>query len=157
MTPNFKTVITCFNSIKVQLELYPLLFPDGASLFQFHKGSIRTICRRAATASRLTAFQFHKGSIRTPVAKYKLVPYPSFNSIKVQLERFRLPARANAHYGFNSIKVQLEHYFTGAHTRPLAVFQFHKGSIRTCVAVKWAIWYFPSFNSIKVQLELALY
>ena len=54
-----------FNSIKVQLELpifpLPLSFP---SLFQFHKGTIRTI---------LTLKEFS-------------LPFLNFNSIKVQLE-----------------------------------------------------------------------
>ena len=53
-----------FNSIKVQLELpifpLPLSFP---SLFQFHKGTIRTL------------------SLSTP-----FFPFFYFNSIKVQLE-----------------------------------------------------------------------
>ena len=54
-----------FNSIKVQLELdlsHRNMFT--AKVFQFHKGTIRTvICRRLFYHFYL--FQFHKGTIRT--------------------------------------------------------------------------------------------
>ena len=96
-----------FNSIKVQLELR--LADDWyiPSLFQFHKGTIRTIDERVAHDKLLNfnsikvqlepkpgreplakiKFQFHKGTIRT-YAKIidKKKNDANFNSIKVQLE-----------------------------------------------------------------------
>ena len=76
---------------------------------------------------------------------------------------------------FNSIKVQLEHHRQHEKTRGFALFQFHKGAIRTCRpfsepdVVEFLFQFhkgairtcyvvivgndFLSFNSIKVQLE----
>ena len=75
-----------FNSIKVRLEHYVLTARLLASLFQFHKGTIRTIHLPQATlilpdfnsikvrleqvqpymaSEKSTQFQFHKGTIRT--------------------------------------------------------------------------------------------
>ena len=83
-----------FNSIKVQLELpifpLPLSFP---SLFQFHKGTIRTNVapevlrlinyfnsikvqlelRNLTLESLVFVFQFHKGTIRTPHSSSSLI------------------------------------------------------------------------------------
>ena len=76
-----------------------------------------------------------------------------FNSIKVQLE----PATANTASScrccrFNSIKVQLEQEKLPKVSYNPAMFQFHKGSIRTYGTLN--VWEdFTSFNSIKVQLE----
>ncbi len=74
-----------FNSIKVQLE--PMFSPSSIllSVFQFHKGTIRT----SAKVARVTSL-FH------------------FNSIKVQLELIRVNALGDDSFDFNSIKVQLE-------------------------------------------------
>ena len=75
-----------FNSIKVQLELI-----SGA-------GSM---------LSGLL-FQFHKGTIRTLWLIVQTLWVCNFNSIKVQLELNNASAR-NMVANFNSIKVQLEH------------------------------------------------
>ena len=54
-----------FNSIKVRLRQYAKnLEYVSQTLFQFHKGSIKTIDFRRAK-SELAKFQFHKGSIKT--------------------------------------------------------------------------------------------
>ena len=54
-----------FNSIKVRLELKKTEnFSIILSLFQFHKGAIRTNVGLAQNAS-VPEFQFHKGAIRT--------------------------------------------------------------------------------------------
>ena len=65
--PSLLNFFNCyFNSIKVQLErLNPYLMMDGGSAFQFHKGTIRTICL-------IDTCSLHR----------------YFNSIKVQLEHF---------------------------------------------------------------------
>ena len=79
-------------------------------MFQFHKGSIRTITPigRLITLTRFNSikvqleplmaadiasdylFQFHKGSIRTMVPNQKRRDQDCFNSIKVQLEPAKL-------------------------------------------------------------------
>ena len=96
-----------FNSIKVQLELRPIVCNENrVILFQFHKGTIRTEdgCSfetlekhfnsikvqlehgfRVPT-SQTCPFQFHKGTIRTAKIIDKKKNDANFNSIKVQLE-----------------------------------------------------------------------
>ena len=59
----FLLVVTYFNSIKVQLELFKLQDPNNNKIFQFHKGTIRTDNSREIC-----------------------VKLDYFNSIKVQLE-----------------------------------------------------------------------
>ena len=57
----------------------------------------------------ISVFQFHKGSIRTfgDFEEWKK-DVASFNSIKVQLEHVSQFDAAVGIHGFNSIKVQLE-------------------------------------------------
>ena len=56
--------------------------------FQFHKGTIRT--KRTTTFRQsLSEFQFHKGTIRTQQHFLQDDCLINFNSIKVQLERFK--------------------------------------------------------------------
>ena len=97
-----------FNSIKVQLKPHTHEFSGSASIFQFHKGTIKTVIgqkdnlkllhfnsikvqlkRKAQRWAdcRLYEFQFHKGTIKTPVSEFGHSPYSYFNSIKVQLKR----------------------------------------------------------------------
>ena len=56
--------ISYFNSIKVQLEQKIRRVKEAIEKFQFHKGTIRTLCQFPYDGSRAT-FQFHKGTIRT--------------------------------------------------------------------------------------------
>ena len=56
-----------FNSIKVQLKLF---YDEGKpfdALFQFHKGTIKTVAAPYSATSALL-FQFHKGTIKTSVS-----------------------------------------------------------------------------------------
>ena len=53
-----------FNSIKVRLEQPKKTTRRNISIFQFHKGAIRTP-EGARGARRWLVFQFHKGAIRT--------------------------------------------------------------------------------------------
>ena len=124
-------LVVDFNSIKVQLELIWQGACGSPPLFQFHKGTIRTVytyCRsfcfsnfnsikvqleltlRVVFVVLILVFQFHKGTIRTVLLAVRLLLHLDFNSIKVQLE---LPVVGR--YGLT------------------LVFQFHKGTIRTCV------------------------
>ena len=53
---------------------------------------------------------------------------------------------------FNSIKVQLEQVCLNVLSTLSALFQFHKGTIRTCIPSR-TLYVKLYFNSIKVQLE----
>ena len=53
-----------FNSIKVQLEHEMSRYYTDFMLFQFHKGTIRTLFPRCNNPVPVV-FQFHKGTIRT--------------------------------------------------------------------------------------------
>ena len=57
-------VLRCFNSIKVQLEQNITAAQLAKDMFQFHKGTIRTI-RCYHQHEKYSKFQFHKGTIRT--------------------------------------------------------------------------------------------
>ena len=54
-----------FNSIKVRLKLSKAIPAHGFELFQFHKGTIKTIATKPITY-QIVIFQFHKGTIKTP-------------------------------------------------------------------------------------------
>ena len=117
-----------FNSIKVRLERNVMGIDDAILLFQFHKGTIRTVV--LLTHLRfLLRFQFHKGTIRTYLLRLWCLHYSYFNSIKVRLE----------HISCIALEV-------------VTVFQFHKGTIRTKILVSELL-PFWDFNSIKVRLE----
>ena len=75
-------------------------------------------------------FQFHKGTIRTigPLRFWWLVS--DFNSIKVRLEQTKVLIALAAIANFNSIKVRLE-LLGPACEVAMNIFQFHKGTIRT--------------------------
>ena len=58
---------TNFNSIKVRLKLAAAgLSAAGSALFQFHKGTIKTI-RDTLIFRSFYKFQFHKGTIKTHI------------------------------------------------------------------------------------------
>ena len=78
------------------------------SLFQFHKGTIKTLID-AQTAAAVAAFQFHKGTIKTEQALLAHTQNQYFNSIKVQLRRLFYSTGSVFILYFNSIKVQLRH------------------------------------------------
>ena len=96
-----------FNSIKVRLEPSLIDSSAGVGLFQFHKGTIRTVDAVDFLAS-LCLFQFHKGTIRTIVVFRYWIMLIYFNSIKVRLELFGVWQEIGR-----------------------LSFQFHKGTIRT--------------------------
>ena len=54
------------------------------------------------------AFQFHKGTIRTLCPCRSFQSFYDFNSIKVRLERKKASYQCSLHENFNSIKVRLE-------------------------------------------------
>ena len=78
----------------------------------------------------LSIFQFHKGAIRTTLAVDKLEEIEYFNSIKVRLEPASLELAQADFENFNSIKVRLE-LFPYHPCEGQQRFQFHKGAIRT--------------------------
>ena len=121
-----------FNSIKVRLE--HTLSGRGrrtTEQFQFHKGTIRTMCLSTKIISKkLFQFQFHKGTIRTQCFGNLSLKVSYFNSIKVRLERIKHWLILPLHHYFNSIKVRLER---------------HAGNMIVTMVLY--------FNSIKVRLE----
>ena len=108
MVPTWSTISNShFNSIKVQLELSNQKAYHSIQLFQFHKGTIRTVLQilqhtyeqqfqfhkgtiRTIYIRKMhiiiSVFQFHKGTIRTLVVHFYVLLVCDFNSIKVQLE-----------------------------------------------------------------------
>ena len=91
----------------------------------------------------LRLFQFHKGTIRTVASVLGRGSVGDFNSIKVRLERV-YPCRDNlAIVHFNSIKVRLEPLLENVIKNPL-IFQFHKGTIRTMMSLGYGDWSFIS-------------
>ena len=77
-------------------------------IFQFHKGTIKTIALLPSVPLMPSLFQFHKGTIKTAAEEENLKGVLYFNSIKVQL------------------KLVAQFY-----RNILEVFQFHKGTIKT--------------------------
>ena len=57
-------IIIYFNSIKVQLEPKSRFNKGSSTVFQFHKGTIRTLPPQYP-GNMIIKFQFHKGTIRT--------------------------------------------------------------------------------------------
>ena len=122
-----------FNSIKVRLKPNVETLKGCASLFQFHKGTIKTRTARDLSTCennfnsikvrlkqeaqdlkvRFHIFQFHKGTIKTWKSKNITGFYLHFNSVKVRLK----PREADRLEGVP------------------AVFQFHKGTIKTDCAL----------------------
>ena len=121
------------------------------SIFQFHKGSIKTVSFSTAGANLLNfnsikvrlrlgcrfvvvdwpmRFQFHKGSIKTVVPSFARLKQLKFQfhkgSIKTRkvLQLFRMQPH------FNSIKVRLRPSIQSKIAK-MSTFQFHKGSIKT--------------------------
>ena len=75
-----------------------------------------------------------------------------FNSIKVRLELSWMFFPSNCFFNFNSIKVRLERFPTCPCMGFWCLFQFHKGTIRTC-NIRDSCYHISNFNSIKVRLE----
>ena len=103
----FLGLLVYFNSIKVRLEQTKENCSIIRSLFQFHKGAIRT--RKGETRTPISVvFQFHKGAIRTDIVVSKRSGIENFNSIKVRLEPLHSVMLIILPRHFNSIKVRLE-------------------------------------------------
>ena len=121
------------------------------TLFQFHKGTIRTQSV-VPTVDSLSKFQFHKGTIRTSRAiKDAGIPC-DFNSIKVRLEplRPRLP-RWRRKFQFHKGTIRTLHQ--GRHHHQGTDFNSIKVRLERGMS-KGGIQFDPNFNSIKVRLEL---
>ena len=141
--------------------------------FQFHKGTIRTLCALAPIAIKmnfnsikvqleqtsrrptttLCQFQFHKGTIRTCSRTSTLPIWWNFNSIKVQLEQNKEQQTSIVSNKFQFHKGTIRTRETSSTISMSAWFQFHKGTIRT-LRKSFSRIRHRHFNSIKVQLEL---
>ena len=98
----------CFNSIKVRLRPRRSRYAARPCLFQFHKGSIKTLFGQDSFLFPFL-FQFHKGSIKTGGIIESVTPDVTFQFHK------------------GSIKTMMAIRLC----RVIHWFQFHKGSIKT--------------------------
>ena len=99
---------TYFNSIKVRLKLSSI----------------------SALNNYTSLFQFHKGTIKTMSLPIKMVLVLNFNSIKVRLKPATFQPLSFPSPDFNSIKVRLKPAVIKT-IMSISVFQFHKGTIKT--------------------------
>ena len=100
--------------------------------FQFHKGTIKTIDPKL---SKRVFDNFNSIKVRLKLRNVvkEEVCKADFNSIKVRLKLDSLHYDSEAKRNFNSIKVRLKpsYKFVSA---SVFQFQFHKGTIKTCVS-----------------------
>ena len=97
-----------FNSIKVRLKHSSNILTTLMNLFQFHKGTIKTLYRSFCTFA-LVEFQFHKGTIKTPHRNRCLCDSSQFQFHKGTIKTIDvvfLIIDVESH--FNSIKVRLK-------------------------------------------------
>ena len=87
--------------------------------------------RNQLKINAFSLFQFHKGAIRTFAISQSSSLFVNFNSIKVRLELLQVFLLDTIYINFNSIKVRLEPAVNLIFEEPLPIFQFHKGAIRT--------------------------
>ncbi len=101
--------------------------------------------------SKVRLFQFHKGTIRTIDKYMNKLNLTNFNSIKVRLELMQdeLPLKSSV---FQFHKGTIRTSYPRMREGPYLQFQFHKGTIRTNHLPKSVQWR-TNFNSIKVRLE----
>ena len=97
-----------FNSIKVRLEpVTPATQSELNLEFQFHKGTIRTLC---LVANLLNVYHFNSIKVRLELTRtlVSILILLYFNSIKVRLELNSVFDVLSHDLYFNSIKVRLE-------------------------------------------------
>ena len=80
-------------------------------------------------------FQFHKGTIRTLCPFLASLPLRHFNSIKVQLERLFLLILSTEKLIFQFHKGTIRTLKIVIKVLIYALFQFHKGTIRTAAPI----------------------
>ena len=119
-----------FNSIKVRLERMSNILVSLRKIFQFHKGTIRTLHQTSAL-SRNPHFNSIKVRLERVLLPVLMHNSSHFNSIKVRLEPSPGAGLIPAIFYFNSIKVRLEPAPGDACVPARRLFQFHKGTIRT--------------------------
>ena len=96
-----------FNSIKVRLELETRTSVEELNNY-FNSIKVRLEHTQGRFDALVNLFQFHKGTIRTVRTDTIRVPVADFNSIKVRLEPLCFIFFHAIHLNFNSIKVRLE-------------------------------------------------
>ena len=122
------------------------------TLFQFHKGTIRTLLLRNGRRLHLDfnsikvrleqglrperriipAFQFHKGTIRTECFCATSNCGGHFNSIKVRLEQ-AASSGCTWHLDFNSIKVRLELSVALPSKQPFSCISIPESTYKKCL------------------------
>ena len=125
-----------FNSIKVRLELAgDLSSSSSTSLFQFHKGAIRTYLAMQGDGT-IGYFNSIKVRLELTIFDNGMNPQDYFNSIKVRLELLMVRICSFQMLNFNSIKVRLEPDAPALSEIGCFGFQFHKGAIRTANKIR---------------------
>ena len=99
-------ILQNFNSIKVRLKQLPS-FPADNDLSYFNSIKVRLKHIGCVALQVVTVFQFHKGTIKTFLFSSIFRKITHFNSIKVRLKRSPSTTNTANHY-FNSIKVRLK-------------------------------------------------
>ena len=118
-------------------------------LFQFHKGTIKTILLPTMLRNTL---HFNSIKVRLKPNEEKAT-FPTFNLFQFHKGTIKTSTRIRLWFNtknFNSIKVRLKHPSPDP-----SPFQFHKGTIKTSVGFIGFSHRLQHFNSIKVRLKPA--
>ena len=111
-----------------------MLASISTQLFQFHKGTIKTVYQVAGVIF-YRAFQFHKGTIKTSLSRLIGIIIPLFQFHKGTIKTVGdYGAYITPHGGFNSIKVRLKRRYPTILLPSHILFQFHKGTIKTQIS-----------------------
>ena len=117
-----------FNSIKVRLKQDYYSNCLANPLFQFHKGTIKTVHFLYLI---ILYFNFNSIKVRLKlISALLLTNLWYFNSIKVRLKPSSRTRHPSFCQDFNSIKVRLKRSCSIGIDRS-KIFQFHKGTIKT--------------------------
>ena len=122
-------VLLRFNSIKVRLRRCLTPCFCLLQLFQFHKGTIKTV-RSMRPGRSPRSFNSIKVRLRPVRLSGDGSTSLCFNSIKVRLRHFEFDHDLKKCSSFNSIKVRLRPGVC-PHLGNFCGFQFHKGTIKT--------------------------
>ena len=91
----------------VQLKLILVFSSSYFSQFQFHNGTIKTICPNSSVTIT-SIFQFHNGTIKTQMNVTQIHAKLHFNSIMVQLKPIDI---YNGNLVFTEVSLRINVYF----------------------------------------------
>ena len=126
-----------FNSIKVRVKRQMRQRMLMTTVFQFHKGTIKTSFSQF-TIFLSAWFQFHKGTIKTARMDGRLNLPSTFQFHKGTIKTTPSAISTSSRPYFNSIKVRLKRQMR-QRMLMTTVFQFHKGTIKTRISISLLI------------------